>query len=314
MLFFDFDLLYFRSRFRGSKSQPNFSDGPDQEPSGSDAQAEETRGRSRSKERRRHDSHSSRYHRTPSTPQVNVDYTKEDLKAVQRIKHCKDYYEILNVPKNFTDSELKKQYRKLALQFHPDKNHVPGATEAFKGSDPKKRERYDLYGNEPPANTTSRTSFYEYDYSRGFEADVTPEQIFNMFFGGSFPRGEIYRGRGGMYHFNSLGVLLQFVPILILVALSLLTQLFLSEPIYSLERNSKYPERRLTDDLKVPYYVAPEFAKQYKWSAIRRIERQIDEDYLRQLQMNCYLEKSKSTKETGDYRATEYACHIAVLD
>lgn len=50
-----------------------------------------------------------------------------------RIKACKDYYQILGVEKTATDEGLKKSYRKLALKFHPDKNHAPGATEAFKG-------------------------------------------------------------------------------------------------------------------------------------------------------------------------------------
>ena len=50
-----------------------------------------------------------------------------------RIKKCKDYYEILGVEKEATENELKKAYRKLALQMHPDKNKAPGATEAFKG-------------------------------------------------------------------------------------------------------------------------------------------------------------------------------------
>ena len=49
------------------------------------------------------------------------------------IKKCKDYYEILGVNKEATEAELKKQYKKLALQFHPDKNRAPGASEAFKG-------------------------------------------------------------------------------------------------------------------------------------------------------------------------------------
>lgn len=53
--------------------------------------------------------------------------------AFFRIKKCKDYYEILNVTKDATDSEIKKSYKKLALQLHPDKNKAPGAAEAFKG-------------------------------------------------------------------------------------------------------------------------------------------------------------------------------------
>ena len=51
-----------------------------------------------------------------------------------RIKRCKDYYEVLDVKKDCADSDLKKAYRKLALQMHPDKNKAPGATEAFKGT------------------------------------------------------------------------------------------------------------------------------------------------------------------------------------
>lgn len=50
-----------------------------------------------------------------------------------RIMRCKDYYEILGLTKDATESDLKKAYRKLALQFHPDKNKAPGAGEAFKG-------------------------------------------------------------------------------------------------------------------------------------------------------------------------------------
>lgn len=69
----------------------------------------------------------------------------------------RDYYEVLGVERNATDSELKKAYRKLALQFHPDKN--PGnreAEEKFKEAaeayevlrDNQKRQIYDQYGHQ----------------------------------------------------------------------------------------------------------------------------------------------------------------------
>ena len=72
-------------------------------------------------------------HTKPPFTQIGKEYTSEQLEAVKRIRKCQDYYEILGVSKEASeDASLKKAYRKLALQFHPDKNHAPGAGEAFK--------------------------------------------------------------------------------------------------------------------------------------------------------------------------------------
>src|SRR5262245_45190636 len=69
----------------------------------------------------------------------------------------KDYYAILGVAKEAGAAEIKKAYRKLAVQYHPDKNHGNDeAEEKFKDiseayevlSDPQKRSIYDRYGYE----------------------------------------------------------------------------------------------------------------------------------------------------------------------
>lgn len=64
---------------------------------------------------------------TPAGPT----YTQEHAEAVKRIKKCKDYYEILMVSKDATDSDIKKAYKKLALLLHPDKNTYPGLYKFF---------------------------------------------------------------------------------------------------------------------------------------------------------------------------------------
>src|SRR5258708_20912618 len=68
----------------------------------------------------------------------------------------KDYYKTLGVQKNASTDDVKKAYRKLARQYHPDVNKKPDAEKKFKEineanevlSDPEKRKRYDTVGPE----------------------------------------------------------------------------------------------------------------------------------------------------------------------
>jgi molecular chaperone DnaJ len=99
----------------------------------------------------------------------------------------RDYYEILGISRNASESELKKAYRQLALKFHPDKNDGdPEAEEKFKEAaeayevlkDPNKRQTYDQFGHEG----LKKSGF---SGPQGFE-DIFSSfgDIFGDFFGG----------------------------------------------------------------------------------------------------------------------------------
>jgi molecular chaperone DnaJ len=106
-----------------------------------------------------------------------------------------DYYEILEVTRGAGEEDLKKAYRRLAVQFHPDRN--PGdkrAEEKFKEineayqvlSDPEKRARYDRFGHAAFQGAAGAGGFGGFDFSQGFE------EVFSDIFGDFFGTG---RGR-----------------------------------------------------------------------------------------------------------------------
>mgnify|MGYP001206618775 CR=1 FL=1 len=103
----------------------------------------------------------------------------------------RDYYEVLGVSKNATPEEIKKAYRKLARQYHPDVNKEPDAAEKFKEvkeayevlSDENKRAQYDRYGHIDPNQTFGGGGGFEDFGGFGSFSD-----IFDMFFGGGGSR------------------------------------------------------------------------------------------------------------------------------
>jgi DnaJ family protein B protein 12 len=263
------------------------------------------------RKRERRDSHKDCHELQPK-------YSQEQLEAVRKIRKCKDYYEILGLSKDCSDDDLKKAYKKLALKFHPDKNHAPGATEAFKAignafavlSDQSKRRRYDEFGSEEETARRCGRHSNDYDYSRGFEGDISAEDLFRMFFGGnvftqnhpaSRPRPTAHN-HTRQQNENPYLFLIQLSPLILIILLSLLSSLLVGQSPYSLRRDAKYTHERKTHGLGVTYYVRSDFTVEA--NALSSLERQVEEDYLVELQQSCYRERNN--RDTAMWRAQMY--------
>lgn len=105
----------------------------------------------------------------------------------------RDYYEVLGVSKNATDEEIKRAFRKLAKQYHPDVNKEAGADEKFKEigeayavlSDEAKRRQYDQFGHAAFDGAGNGFSGFEGFSGFGFD-DIDLGSIFEQFMGGGF--------------------------------------------------------------------------------------------------------------------------------
>ena len=124
----------------------------------------------------------------------------------------RDYYDILGVSKDASDQGIKQAYRKLALEWHPDRNKSSQATEKFKEineayevlANKDKRAAYDQFGHtaftpgegfggfgtQGPFTRTYKQGPFTYAYTTSggdFGSFSDPFEIFEQFFGGGFP-------------------------------------------------------------------------------------------------------------------------------
>src|SRR4051794_2551981 len=107
----------------------------------------------------------------------------------------RDYYEVLGVSREANETEIKKAFRRLARELHPDVNEEPDAEDRFKEaaeayevlSDAERRRTYDAYGHEGLRSGG-------YDPGAGFGSI---DDIFQAFFGGGGGFGFGFGGRRG---------------------------------------------------------------------------------------------------------------------
>ncbi|KAI8098088.1 DnaJ domain-containing protein [Gilbertella persicaria] len=272
---------------------------------------------------------------------------------VREILACgSDYYKVLKLDKKCTEVEIKKSYRKLALKFHPDKNKTPGADEAFKLiskaftvlSDPQKRAIHDAGGGDPerrgagghPGFSGFRTQSYG---ASPFGEEISPEDLFNMFFGGGVPMANMHRqgfSFGGSPGFSSAtfvgpgfrartfntahqqqqrhfqaqqrsgwSILLQILPLIVLCGYTLFAGLLTDEtPIFSFQSTSVYSQPRMTSSHRVPYYVEPNAFKPYLQNhyKLSKVEQQVEVDWVRSLQQNCLHERKQQQAKLNNAR------------
>jgi len=142
----------------------------------------------------------------------------------------RDYYDILGISKSASDAEIKRAYRKLALEWHPDRNKAANANEKFKEineayavlSNKDKRAAYDQFGHsafapgggmgsagQGPFGGFRQQGPFTYTYSTGgFEGGspfgdfIDPFEIFEQFFGGTAFSGMRGRARREVYEIS----------------------------------------------------------------------------------------------------------------
>jgi len=260
---------------------------------------------------------------TSPPPATQKTYTPEQHDAVVRIKKCsKDYYAVLEITREqATEVVIKKQYRKLALLMHPDKNSAPGAEEAFKVvsqafatlSDPEKKKRYDLYGHDSVASAPSSGGGFRRQ-GGVYEHEISPEELFEMMFGlrttggsgfrtYSYQSGPRQRSRGGNGNqaADSGFSIFQLLPLLLLLFSVLIMSALNSgsdEPQFLFKKMAPYTVERITNRKHVSYFVNADIEEKIVNSVVNLsdLENAVEQQWRLDLERRCMFERQQKQR------------------
>ncbi|OLL22567.1 putative J domain-containing protein [Neolecta irregularis DAH-3] len=300
------------------------------------------------------DKSSSKHRSVPATkgakpePQIR-EFTVEQERLVGRIRKCKKdkFYDIMDLKPEATEVEIKKAYKKLALQLHPDKNAAPRADEAFKMvshafqvlNNPDKRAIYDRSGMDPGARGASGSpsgfsnAFANARRNGGspmFTEELSPEDLFNMFFGSGM--GAFGSGFGGgafgtpgiriqtfgraprrqhtatqnQTQNQENGTISQVLPLLIVLLFSLLSSLFSgewsfggsgpSQPAFAFHPRSPYTQMRTTPRHSIHFYVDPKEINSLSEFKLSQLDKTAELAYINGLKHDCELEYTRKRR------------------
>ncbi|EZG55160.1 DnaJ [Gregarina niphandrodes] len=240
-------------------------------------------------------------------------YTHAQQDVCNKVIAAKDLYQVLGVSRDANEDQIKKAYRKLAMQLHPDKNGAPKAEEAFKKisksfqvlSNEQTRAHYDRTGNDDVTSQPPAAAHRHHNAEF-----MTPEDLFQAFFFGQTPRAQhqyYYRRMPRQpeqpENQRRLQGLLQLLPILCILLFSWLNNMPFgrSSVDVSVTKTAATPSQFYTSEYKVPYFARPDFETTYPPRTAKRREMEAEVEY-HNFQSKCRTATSEERTRFQYYR------------